>query len=114
MISKSSLNVGRSLSIDAMTIIRSIFIASVFDPLRTCETRSFHFFQENQLRTARREDFKKFVRVLELIGERKHLNSKGIMEIAKIAQTMNRRKPSRFLESSETTRQASSKKKMKI
>ncbi len=72
------------------------------------------FFRENQLRTAKREDFEKFARVLELIGERKHLNSKGIMEIARIAQTMNRRKPSRFLESSETTRQASSKKKVKI
>jgi len=45
-----------------------------------------------------------------LIRERKHLNSEGIMEIAKIAQTMNRKKPSRFLESSETTRQAPSKK----
>ena len=72
------------------------------------------FFQENQLRTAKRSDFEKFVRVLELIGERKHLNSEGIMEIAKIAQTMNRKKPSRFLESSETTRQASSKRKVKI
>jgi hypothetical protein len=72
------------------------------------------FFQENQLRTAKRSDFEKFARVLELIGERKHLNSEGIMEIARIAQTMNRKKPSRFLESSETTRQASSKKKMKI
>ena len=64
------------------------------------------FFLENQLRTAKREDFKKFARVLELIRERKHLNFEGIMEIARIAQTMNRRKPSRFLESSETTRQA--------
>ena len=68
------------------------------------------FFLENQLRTAKRDDFKKFARVLELIGERKHLNSEGIMEIASIAQTMNRRKPSRFLESSETTRQALRKK----
>lgn len=64
------------------------------------------FFQENQLRTAKREDFGKFSRVLKLIGERKHLNSDGIMEIARIAETMNRKKPSRFLESSETTRQA--------
>src|SRR2546422_3678327 len=72
------------------------------------------FFQENQLRTAKRSDFEKFVRVMELIGERKHLNSEGIMEIARIAQTMNRKEPSRFLESSETTRQASSKQKMKI
>jgi hypothetical protein len=50
------------------------------------------FFLENQLRTAKREDFQKFTRVLELIAERKHLNSKGIMEIAIIAQTMNRKK----------------------
>lgn len=70
------------------------------------------FFQENQLRTAKREDFEKFARVLELMGERKHLNSDGIMEIAKIAQTMNRKKPSRFLESSETTRQAPGKVKI--
>ena len=39
------------------------------------------FFRENQLRTAKRGDFEKFARVLELIGERKHLNSEGIMEI---------------------------------
>ena len=35
------------------------------------------FFRENQLRTAKREDFAKFERVLELIQERKHLNSKA-------------------------------------
>ena len=81
--------------------------------LADLRNRIIPFFQENQLRTAKREDFEKFIRVLELIGERKHLNSEGIMEIAKIAQRMNRKKPSRFLESSETTRQASSK-KMKI
>ncbi len=65
------------------------------------------FFHEHQLRTAKREDFNKFTRVLELMAERKHLSSVGIMEIATIVQTMNRKKPSRFLESSETTRQAS-------
>jgi LAGLIDADG endonuclease len=64
------------------------------------------FFREHQLRTAKRDDFNKFIRVLELMAERKHLSSVGIIEIATIAQTMNRKKPSRFLESSETTRQA--------
>ena len=72
------------------------------------------FFQENQLRTAKRTDFEKFVRVVELMNERKHLNFEGITEIAVIVQTMNRRKPSRFLESSETTRQASVLSQMKI
>ena len=65
------------------------------------------FFQENPLRTAKQQDFEKFVRVLELMEERKHLSFEGIAEIASIVQTMNRKKPSRFLESSETTRQAS-------
>src|SRR2546423_15216931 len=64
------------------------------------------FFREHQLRTAKRMDFEKFARVLELMDERKHLNSEGLVEIANIVQTMNRKKPSRFLESSETTRQA--------
>jgi LAGLIDADG endonuclease len=65
------------------------------------------FFQANPLRTAKQEDFEKFVRVLELMEEKKHLSFEGIAVIAGIVQTMNRKKPSRFLESSETTRQAS-------
>ena len=65
------------------------------------------FFQENPLRTAKQQDFEKFVRVLELMEERKHLNTEGLKEIAIIVQTMNRKKPSRFLESSETICQTS-------
>jgi LAGLIDADG endonuclease len=38
--------------------------------------RIIPFFRENQLRTAKRGDLEKFTRVLELMGERKHLNSK--------------------------------------
>jgi hypothetical protein len=64
------------------------------------------FFRENQLRTAKRMDFEKFAHILDLMDERRHLNSEGLVEIASIAQTMNRKKPSRFLESSETIRQA--------
>ena len=64
------------------------------------------FFREHQLRTAKREDFEKFARVLELMIEGKHLSREGLAEIASIAQTMNRKKPSKFLESSETIRQA--------
>ena len=55
------------------------------------------FFQEHQLRTSKREDFAKFVRVLRLMEERKHLTVSGLIEIAEIAETMNRRKPSEFL-----------------
>jgi hypothetical protein len=55
------------------------------------------FFQEHQLRTSKRENFDKFVKVLRLMEERKHLTVSGLIEIAEIAQTMNHRKPSEFL-----------------
>src|SRR6266403_139382 len=108
MISKSSLNVEGFLSIAAKAIMKEHLYRFCVRSIADLRDKIIPFFQENQLRTAKREDFEKFTRVLELIGERKHLNSEGIMEIATIAQTMNRKKPSRFLESSETTRQASS------
>jgi hypothetical protein len=55
------------------------------------------FFQEHQLRTSKRESFDKFVRVLRLMEERKHLTISGLIEIAEIVETMNRRKPSNVL-----------------
>ena len=55
------------------------------------------FFQEHQLRTSKSENFEKFVTVLRLMEERKHLTVSGLIEIAEIAETMNRRKPSEFL-----------------
>ncbi len=71
--------------------------------------RIIPFFQENPLRTAKQQDFEKFVSVIRMMEERKHLSIEGIAEIARIVETMNRKKPSRFLESSETIRQASAK-----
>lgn len=55
------------------------------------------FFKANTLKTSKHEDFEKFVQVLDLMDQDKHLSNDGIAEIAKIAETMNRRKPSRFL-----------------
>jgi hypothetical protein len=55
------------------------------------------FFQEHQLRTTKRESFDRFVRVLSLMEERKHLTVSGMIEIAEIVETMNRRKPSEVL-----------------
>ena len=63
------------------------------------------FFQKHLLRTAKKDDFKKFVRILELIKDREHLAPSGVEKIARIVETMNRRKPSRYLKSSETIRQ---------
>jgi len=62
------------------------------------------FFRENPLQTAKQSDFNKFDRVLDLMVNKKHLNFKGLRRIAKIAETMNSKKPSRFLKSSETIR----------
>jgi hypothetical protein len=55
------------------------------------------FFQEHQLRTSKKVNFAKFVKVLRLMEERKHLTVSGLMDIAEIAQTMNHRKPSAVL-----------------
>lgn len=61
------------------------------------------FFQHNKLRTAKAEEFKKFVRVLELMKRRKHLKKEGLAEIRRIIGQMNSRRSSA---SSETVRRA--------
>lgn len=65
------------------------------------------FFQSNELRTAKKKDFEKFVSIIGCIKRKEHLTKKGLKRIAKIVQSMNRKKPSIFLESSETIRQDS-------
>ncbi|MSR84894.1 endonuclease [Candidatus Uhrbacteria bacterium] len=64
------------------------------------------FFSKFPLHTAKREDFKKFVKILQFMKRGDHKQLKGIRSIAGIIQNMNRKVPSRFLESSETTRQS--------
>ena len=51
------------------------------------------FFQQHPLRSSKREDFEKFVRCVELVAGDSHRTPAGLIEIAEIAQTMNRRKP---------------------
>jgi hypothetical protein len=67
------------------------------------------FFSENRLRTAKQSAFDLFVKVLEMMKQRKHLSLDGLREIASIVSRLNRQKPTRFSESSETARQASAK-----
>ena len=43
------------------------------------------FFQENPLRTAKRDNFAKFAEVIELMDRRRHLTVPGLIEIAGIA-----------------------------
>jgi hypothetical protein len=51
------------------------------------------FFQRHPLRSSKREDFEKFVRCVELVVAGSNRTPAGLIEIAEIAQTMNRRKP---------------------
>jgi hypothetical protein len=51
------------------------------------------FFQRHPMRTAKQQNFEKFARCVELIAAGHHLEIEGLIEIAEIAQTMNRRKP---------------------
>ncbi len=51
------------------------------------------FFERYPLRTSKAQDFAKFVRCLEIIAADGHLTYAGLIEIAEIAETMNRRKP---------------------
>ena len=63
------------------------------------------FFEAYPLITAKQEEFLKFRAILAMMERRMHLSVEGLREIAEITQTMNHRKPSRFLESSEAIRQ---------
>ena len=50
------------------------------------------FFEQYPLRTAKRDNFAKFAKIIELMDRRRHLTVPGLIEIAEIAQTMNHRK----------------------
>jgi hypothetical protein len=70
-------------------------------------TRIIPFFEANPLRTAKAENFKKFAQICRMMQDGAHLSFEGMRAIAEISQTMNHRKRSRFLESSEAIRQPS-------
>ena len=50
------------------------------------------FFESYQLQTAKIQDFVKFTMCVKLIEMNQHLNREGLIEIAEIVQTMNRKK----------------------
>jgi hypothetical protein len=78
-----------------------------FSVRRTADLRSVivPFFELYPLRTAKRDEFQRFVRILELMKMGEHLHVEGLERIAHIVETMNHRKPARCLESSEAIRQ---------
>lgn len=62
------------------------------------------FFKRNKLKTFKKKDFILFAQAVSKISSGKHLQQNGAREIARLVEKMNRKKKSRFLESSETTR----------
>ncbi len=74
---------------------------------RDLEDRIVPLFEDNPLRTAKARDFASFAEVVRLMTRAVHLSMEGLSQLAAIAETMNRRKPSRFVESSEAIRQPS-------
>jgi hypothetical protein len=50
------------------------------------------FFRRHPLETAKRANFEKFSRCVELIACGRHLDYRGLIEIAEIVETMNHRK----------------------
>jgi hypothetical protein len=55
------------------------------------------FFMEHPLRTTKRDNFEKFARVIEMMTDGVHLTPEGLSSIAGIVETMNHRKPSKYL-----------------
>ena len=67
--------------------------------------RILPFFGENPLRTAKAGEFDRFATVVRMMEQGAHLRVDGLHAIATIASTMNHRKRSMLLESSEAIRQ---------
>lgn len=55
------------------------------------------FFETHTLRTAKVNDFRKFATCVRMMHRGEHLNRDGLIQIAQIASTMNRRKPRKHL-----------------
>ncbi len=62
------------------------------------------FFKKNQLKTAKKEDFEIFAKIIEMMNKNVHANLIGMRKIARLIEKMNQKKSSVFLDSSETTR----------
>src|SRR5258708_284519 len=50
------------------------------------------FFQQFPLRSSKRDDFTKFAQVVKLVAAGRHFTREGLIEIAQITETMNRKK----------------------
>ena len=62
------------------------------------------FFEKRRLKTYKANDFRIFARIVKHMSQMIHLHPEGMKKIALMIEQMNRKKKSRFLESSETKR----------
>lgn len=72
--------------------------------IKDLDEKIIPFFKKNKLKTAKKKDFEIFIRIIKLMLKKKHFDFNGLKKIANLIQEMNRKKPSKFLESSETIR----------
>ena len=64
-----------------------------------------NFFEENSLKTSKKENFKIFAKVIHMMNNKEHLTKEGLDKIAELISKMNRKPQLKYLESSETIRQ---------
>jgi hypothetical protein len=76
-------------------------------PLSDLSGRIVPFFKHHVLKTAKNNDFLIFAKIVKLMEKRVHHKESGMRAIARMTEKMNRKKKSRFLESSETIRRSS-------
>lgn len=55
------------------------------------------FFERHELRTAKRENFRKFAECVRMMEQKQHLQTEGFASVASIAATMNRKKSGEVL-----------------
>ena len=53
--------------------------------------RIIPFFEKYSLKSAKRDDFEKFNKVIQLMNNNQHLNKNGLKKVIKIAESMNRK-----------------------
>jgi len=75
--------------------------------IRDLNEKIIPFFEQNLLKTAKKNDFQYFARIIKMLVKQEHFYKTGMIKVAKLSQKMNRKIPSKFLESSETIRRTS-------
>ena len=69
-----------------------VFMVRNKDDLRA---KVIPFFKENPLRTGKKDDLKKFIKVLGMVGKNHHFSKTGLLKVVDIAYSMNQKGPRR-------------------